>query len=295
MFKRMSQLLLAVAVGVTLAVAAAPSQARADDGDLYTTPGDHFVNGRWWHTDCEMYSSNVVRCSTDIWATTIVEHEGRYYNHNAWVFNNLTYLPSDRAVWAGNPLAADGTPGGTAEWTATDGRRWRTECDTAGTGSDACRAYTWSTYLISAGGSVKQDSGWVFNNIVLHSSDNIPAQSSIPAAAPALSGVPVDTPFTPPANPNPVQRCKASYYWQGQMTASGERFNPNALTAAHKTFRMNTRVKVTNPANGRSVVVRINDRGPYISGRCLDLSRAAMQAIGGTSAGVITVDYQVVG
>lgn len=89
--------------------------------------------------------------------------------------------------------------------------------------------------------------------------------------------------------------CKASYYWQGQMTANGEQFNTNALTAAHKTYKFGTRVKVTNPKNGQSVVVRINDRGPYISGRCLDLSRAAMQAIGGTSAGVITVNYEVVG
>lgn len=88
--------------------------------------------------------------------------------------------------------------------------------------------------------------------------------------------------------------CKASYYWQGQMTANGERFNPSAMTAAHKTFKFGTKVKVTNPKNGKTVVVRINDRGPYIAGRCLDLSKAAMQAIGGTSAGVITVKYEVV-
>lgn len=88
--------------------------------------------------------------------------------------------------------------------------------------------------------------------------------------------------------------CKASYYWQGQMTANGERFNPSSMTAAHKTFKFGTKVKVTNPKNGKTVVVRINDRGPYIAGRCLDLSKAAMQAIGGTSAGVITVKYEVV-
>ena len=88
--------------------------------------------------------------------------------------------------------------------------------------------------------------------------------------------------------------CKASYYWQGQMTANGERFNPSSMTAAHKTFKFGTKVKVTNPRNGKTGVVRINDHGPYISGRCLDLSKAAMQAIGGTSAGVITVKYEVV-
>lgn len=97
------------------------------------------------------------------------------------------------------------------------------------------------------------------------------------------------------SNLTPAQgaSCKASYYWQGQRTANGEWFNTNALTAAHKSLPFNTRVKVTNPANGKSVIVRINDRGPYIAGRCLDLSRAAMSAIGGTSAGVITVNYEV--
>ncbi|MDO5084408.1 MAG: septal ring lytic transglycosylase RlpA family protein, partial [Arachnia propionica] len=88
--------------------------------------------------------------------------------------------------------------------------------------------------------------------------------------------------------------CKASYYWQGQMTATGERFNPNDLTAAHKTLKFGTKVKVTNPSNGKSVVVRINDRGPYVGGRCLDLSKAAMETIGGTSAGVITVNWEIV-
>ena len=87
--------------------------------------------------------------------------------------------------------------------------------------------------------------------------------------------------------------CEASYYWQGQQTANGEQFNTNDFTAAHKSLPFNSRVKVTNKSNGKSTVVRINDRGPYISGRCLDLSRAAMKAIGGTSAGVIDVSYKV--
>lgn len=87
--------------------------------------------------------------------------------------------------------------------------------------------------------------------------------------------------------------CQASYYWQGQTTASGERFNPNDLTAAHKTLPLGSKVKVTNPSNGKTVVVRINDRGPYVAGRCLDLSKAAMETIGGTSSGVITVNYEV--
>ncbi|MEO7589369.1 MAG: septal ring lytic transglycosylase RlpA family protein [Arachnia sp.] len=89
--------------------------------------------------------------------------------------------------------------------------------------------------------------------------------------------------------------CMASYYWEAQPTANGEQFNTNAMTAAHKSLPFNTKVKVTNLANGKSAIVRINDRGPYISGRCLDLSTAAMQQIGGTSAGVVKVAYEVVG
>ncbi|CND43316.1 RlpA-like protein precursor [Mycobacterium tuberculosis] len=87
--------------------------------------------------------------------------------------------------------------------------------------------------------------------------------------------------------------CQASYYSEGQMTASGERFDPSELTAAHKTLPMGSKVRVTNKNNGRSVVVRINDRGPYAGGRCLDLSRAAMKKVGGTGAGVIPVRYEV--
>ena len=87
--------------------------------------------------------------------------------------------------------------------------------------------------------------------------------------------------------------CQASYYGTGQMTASGEVFDPSKLTAASKTLPFDTKVRVTNVANGTSVIVRINDRGPYVSGRCLDLSTAAFSAIGSTSAGVLTVKYQV--
>ncbi|MFC6884208.1 MULTISPECIES: septal ring lytic transglycosylase RlpA family protein [Actinomadura] len=87
--------------------------------------------------------------------------------------------------------------------------------------------------------------------------------------------------------------CQASFYSEGQMTASGEAFDPSELTAAHKTLPMGSKVRVTNRNNGRSVIVRINDRGPYAGGRCLDLSRAAMSAVGGTGAGVIPVRYQV--
>ncbi|MBM0276177.1 septal ring lytic transglycosylase RlpA family protein [Micromonospora sp. STR1s_6] len=89
--------------------------------------------------------------------------------------------------------------------------------------------------------------------------------------------------------------CGASFYSDGQLTANGESFNPGALTAAHKTLPFNTRVRVTNPANGKSVTVRINDRGPFIDGRCLDLSRAAFASIASVDVGALTVRYEVLG
>lgn len=87
--------------------------------------------------------------------------------------------------------------------------------------------------------------------------------------------------------------CKASYYDTGSRTANGESFNPNGLTAAHKELPFNTQVRVTNLANGKSVVVRINDRGPFVSGRCLDLARGAFVTIASVSAGVINARYEV--
>lgn len=82
---------------------------------------------------------------------------------------------------------------------------------------------------------------------------------------------------------------KASYYWQPQKVACGGRFNPNAMTAAHRTYPCGTRIRVTNKRNGKSVVVIVNDRGPFVKGRIVDLSLAAAKAIGMTGAGVIPV------
>ncbi len=89
----------------------------------------------------------------------------------------------------------------------------------------------------------------------------------------------------------------ASWYagkFQGRLTANGEVFDTNRLTAAHRTLPFGTLVRVTNPANNRSVVVRINDRGPFIEGRVIDLSRAAAESIGVVAAGVAEVDLEVV-
>lgn len=90
---------------------------------------------------------------------------------------------------------------------------------------------------------------------------------------------------------------KASFYaikFQSRKTASGERFDQSANTAAHKKLPFGTKVKVTNVKNGKSVIVRINDRGPFVRGRIIDLSRSAFSSIGNTSAGVIDVMIEVV-
>jgi rare lipoprotein A len=86
----------------------------------------------------------------------------------------------------------------------------------------------------------------------------------------------------------------ASYYWQDQMTSSGERFDRRALTAAHKTLPLGTRVRVTNITNGKSTVVRINDRGPFKGGRIIDLSEAAAQQVDMTGPGLARVAIEVV-
>ena len=88
----------------------------------------------------------------------------------------------------------------------------------------------------------------------------------------------------------------ASYYamkYQGRKTASGELFDQKAMTAAHKRLPFGSKVKVTNVDNGKSVVVRVNDRGPFVSGRIIDLSKAAFQRIGNTRSGVIEVEIEV--
>jgi len=85
----------------------------------------------------------------------------------------------------------------------------------------------------------------------------------------------------------------ATYYgkeFAGHRTASGERFNPGAMTAAHRTLPFGTRVRVTNSHTGRSVIVRINDRGPFVKGRSIDLSSGAARAIGMGSTGNVRIE-----
>lgn len=78
---------------------------------------------------------------------------------------------------------------------------------------------------------------------------------------------------------------RASWYALTSKTASGERMNPAAMTAAHRSLPFGTMLKVTNSRNGKAVVVRINDRGPFIRGRVLDLSKAAARQLGFVGAG----------
>jgi rare lipoprotein A len=88
----------------------------------------------------------------------------------------------------------------------------------------------------------------------------------------------------------------ASWYgpgFHGRTTANGERYDMNAMTAAHKTLRFGTKVKVTNSSNGKSVVVRINDRGPFVGRRVIDLSKSAASAIDMIRPGTAKVTIEV--
>ena len=99
-----------------------------------------------------------------------------------------------------------------------------------------------------------------------------------------------------PSGGGAVQEGKASWYGReqhGKLTANGEHFNMHALTAAHRTLRMNTHVRVTNLRNGRSVVVRINDRGPYGRGRIIDVSYAAALQLDMIGSGVVPARVEV--
>lgn len=113
-------------------------------------------------------------------------------------------------------------------------------------------------------------------------------------------------PKTPPAQPTGtssvdrpayVETGKASFYanlHQSKKTASGEIYDHKLNTAAHKKLPFGTNVRVTNLENGKTVVVKINDRGPFVKGRILDLSRSAFSSIASTSSGIIEVKIEVI-
>ena len=116
-----------------------------------------------------------------------------------------------------------------------------------------------------------------------------------------LSIFPGCAPYKPP-KPHPeligyTETGRASYYalkFQFRRTASGETFNNLAMTAAHKTLPFGSKVLVTNVKNGKSVTVTINDRGPFIKGRIIDLPRNAFSKIGNTKSGTIKVKIEVI-
>ncbi|WP_084327674.1 septal ring lytic transglycosylase RlpA family protein [Salinarimonas rosea] len=128
------------------------------------------------------------------------------------------------------------------------------------------------------------------------------------AAAALLSTALLSTPLlAPQSQAHPVggaagaihaATVHASWYgpgFHGRRTASGERYDMDALTAAHKTLPFGTKVRVTNVANGKSIVVRITDRGPFVRGREIDLSRGAARAVGMIASGTAQVRIEVLG
>lgn len=109
---------------------------------------------------------------------------------------------------------------------------------------------------------------------------------SIASASAALAGTLLVAASTISAS---AQCGPASWYALYSQTASGEQMNPAELTAAHRTLPFGTKLKVTNQKNGKSVVVRINDRGPFVKGRVLDLSRAAARELDFIKSGVTKI------
>jgi rare lipoprotein A len=145
-------------------------------------------------------------------------------------------------------------------------------------------------------------SKWRFNRGIAYTASGLCLALSLAACATQTASRPEPIPrlaapqppvaATPEAGPKSSKTVKTSYQGSdtaGQPTASGEPYNPNDLTAASRNLPIGSTVKVTNPDTGRSVKVRINDRGPFVHGRSLDLSKRAAEKIGITKKGVARV------
>lgn len=237
--------------------------------------GRMMAPGRRRWTTIAAGAAVVVAASTTAWAAVANGDDA-----------NPTTLDLAAAPSAASPSAA--TPGASASSTAVPkapagaaakstqkaGQSAEPTGDSSG-GSD-------STGSDDSGASDSSDSS------SYSSSDRSASEDSASKPTPKKSSTP-----KPKARVISSGTCGASYYGEPQMTASGERFDPSAMTAAHKTLPLGSKVRVTNPASGESVTVRINDRGPFVGGRCLDLSEAAFSAIGNTGAGVMSVKYEV--
>jgi rare lipoprotein A len=112
-----------------------------------------------------------------------------------------------------------------------------------------------------------------------------------------VAAVKKHTPFAPRRDAGDTKAASqgvASFYTEGTETASGEKFDTNDLTAAHPTLPFGTRLRVTNVASGQSVTVRVNDRGPYVHGRVVDVSHSAADALGMVGKGLANVKLEVV-
>ena len=126
------------------------------------------------------------------------------------------------------------------------------------------------------------------------SSPEIPPIAIVPPA-PQTEPDPPRAEVPDPLQPTMVETGLASWYgrkFHGRRTASGEVYHQEKFTAAHRTLPWGSKVKVTNLANGKSVEVRINDRGPFVKGRIIDVSRAAARALGIVRAGIATVEVE---
>ena len=126
----------------------------------------------------------------------------------------------------------------------------------------------------------ERSASWLSNEPV--ATHRPPPFAPVRAASGMLSGVPM------------ASQGLASFYTEGSRTASGERFDTHQLTAAHPTLPFGTRLRVTNVATGRSVTVRVNDRGPYVPGRIVDVSYSAAESLGMVGRGVAKVKLDVV-
>ncbi len=126
-----------------------------------------------------------------------------------------------------------------------------------------------------------------------------PQQPRLGRQAPAVHPAPPPPVFTPDEDtPRSVETGLASWYgpgFEGRQTANGEIFDSTQLTAAHRTMRLPSRARVTRLDTGASIIVRVNDRGPYIDGRLIDLSHAAAQALGFTDDGLVEVRVEGLG
>lgn len=139
------------------------------------------------------------------------------------------------------------------------------------------------------------------NRIVVDAPDSLRGVQPLPTPVQAPDGVPeirkVDPAEAKAEAPSIYAEGVASYYGHelaGNRTANGERFNPRELTAAHRTLPMGTRIKVTNTTNGKSVIVRINDRGPFAKKRIIDVSLAAAERISMVRSGTARVTLELI-